>query len=72
MRTFVLGLIAASVLAPAARSQEVRAVRTLDGYVCMNLNLPDARMRDPAAPRACEFGWRRAPMPRWARWPRRS
>jgi hypothetical protein len=46
---FVLGL--AAVFAHAAHAQEVRAVRTLDGYVCMNLNLPDARMRDPAAPR---------------------
>jgi hypothetical protein len=51
MRTFILGLIAAGALAPTAHAEEVRAVRTLDGYVCMNLNLPDARMRDPAAPR---------------------
>jgi hypothetical protein len=43
--------MAAVVFAPAVHAQEIRAVRALDGYVCMNLNLPDARMRDPAAPR---------------------
>ena len=51
MRKIIFGLIAAGALAPSAHAQDVRAVRTLDGYVCMNLNLPDARIRDPAAPR---------------------
>jgi hypothetical protein len=51
MKKFILGLIAAGAFASAAQAQDVRAVRTLDDYVCMNLNLPDARMRDPAAPR---------------------
>ena len=50
MRKFIFALIAGA-FASAAHAQDVRAVRALDGYVCMNLNLPDARMRDPAAPR---------------------
>jgi hypothetical protein len=50
MRT-VLALAIACALAPEARCQEVRVVRPIDGYVCMNLNLSDARMRDPKAPR---------------------
>ena len=34
-----------------SHAEPVHAVRPLDGYVCMNLNLPDAQMRDPSGQR---------------------
>ena len=40
----------ACALAPAASAQGLRAVRPLDGYVCMNLAVPDAQLRDPHWP----------------------
>ena len=47
--TFALAM--AGTLTLPAQAQEVRAVRPIEGYACMNLNLSDERMRDPAAPR---------------------
>jgi len=47
MRKFILGLIIAGALASAARAEPVYAVRPLDGYVCMKLNVTEAEVLNP-------------------------
>src|SRR4029077_10764095 len=47
MRNFVLGLIAAGALVPAVNAQPVYAVRPIDGYICMKLNVTEAEVLNP-------------------------
>jgi hypothetical protein len=51
MKRVIIGLIAAAALAPSSRAEPVYAVRPLDGYVCMNLNLSEAQLLDFKGPR---------------------
>ncbi len=47
MRNIVLGLIAAGALAAAGQAEPVHAVRPIDGYVCMRLNVTEAEVLNP-------------------------
>jgi hypothetical protein len=47
MRKFILYLIAANALAPVVRAEPVYAVRPIDGYVCMKLNVTEAEVLNP-------------------------
>jgi hypothetical protein len=47
MRKVVLGLIAAGALASSVRAEPVYAVRPIDGYVCMKLNVTEAEVLNP-------------------------
>ena len=47
MRKFILGLIIVGALAPSVRAEPVYAVRPLDGYVCMKLNVTEAEVLNP-------------------------
>ena len=47
MRKFIIGLIAAGALVPAAHAEPVYAVRPIDGYVCMKLNVTEAEVLNP-------------------------
>ena len=47
MRNFVFGLIAAGALVPAVNAQPVYAVRPIDGYICMKLNVTEAEVLNP-------------------------
>ncbi len=51
MRLSSLIPVAFYALATMSHAEPVHAAHPLDGYVCMNLNLPDAQMRDPSASR---------------------
>jgi hypothetical protein len=51
MKRFMIGLTIAAALAPNTRADPVYAVRPLDGYVCMNLNLSEAQLLDFKGPR---------------------
>ena len=47
MRKSIIGLIAAGALVPVARAEPVYAVRPIDGYVCMRLNVTEAEVLNP-------------------------
>jgi hypothetical protein len=47
MRKFILCLIAANALAPVVRAEPVHAVRPIDGYVCMKLNVTETEVLNP-------------------------
>jgi len=47
MRKFILYLIAANALAPVVRVEPVYAVRPIDCYVCMKLNVTEAEVLKP-------------------------
>ena len=51
MKMSFAALAVSCALAPVSHAEPVHAVRPLQGYVCMNLNLSDAQMRDPSAAR---------------------
>ena len=47
MRKSIIGLIAAGALVPSVRAEPVHAVRPIDGYVCMRLNVTEAEALNP-------------------------
>jgi hypothetical protein len=51
MKVSIVVLTVSWALAPLSHAEPVHAVRPLEGYVCMNLNLSEAEMRDPNAAR---------------------
>jgi len=47
MKNFITGLIVAGALASTVRAEPVYAVRPIDGYVCMKLNVTEAETLNP-------------------------
>ena len=47
MRILLVAALAIPMITPAANAQPVRAVRPLDGYVCMKLAVSEAQVLDP-------------------------
>jgi hypothetical protein len=47
MRQLIFGLVAAGAFASYPRAEPVHAVRPIDGYVCMRLNVTEAEVLNP-------------------------
>jgi hypothetical protein len=47
MRKSIIGLFAAGALVPAVHAEPVYAVRPIDGYACMRLNVTEAEVLNP-------------------------
>jgi hypothetical protein len=47
MKRFIAALVAATTLAPSSRAEPIHAVRPIEGYVCMRLNVNEAEVLNP-------------------------